>query len=135
MHSYARFNRGLAKQYDQWMVAMHYAKSTQHIYRKVLLMFIKFLGPKSLASVSHGNIRKFIAQTSADGATLGTAYRELGVLRLFYDFLNLGGVVSYVAPRFVRLRRPWWNTPANFAGMVRRLSKIPCCGRNWRRLL
>jgi site-specific recombinase XerD len=122
MRSHAQFNRGLAKQYDQWMVAMHYAKSTQHWYRKVVSLFIKFLGPKSVASVSHGNIRKFIAQTSEDGATLSTAYRELGVLRLFYDFLHLGGLVSYVAPRFVRLRRPWWNAPAPLSELqVKRL--------------
>jgi integrase/recombinase XerC len=110
MRSHAQFNRGLARQYNQWMVAMHYAKSTQRLYRKTIRQFIGFLGKKSVASVSHINIRQFVAQTSEDGATLGTAYRELGVLRLFYDFLNLGGVVSYVAPRFVRLRRPWWNS-------------------------
>ncbi|HXQ25789.1 MAG TPA: tyrosine-type recombinase/integrase [Candidatus Acidoferrales bacterium] len=112
MRSYARFNRGLARQYDQWMVAMHYAKATQHTYRKTIRRFIEFLGKRSLATVSHVDIRQFIACTSADGASLGVVYRDLGVLRLFYDFLNLGGLVSYVAPRFVRLRRPWWNSLA-----------------------
>jgi len=122
MRSHAQFNRGLARQYNQWMVAMHYAKSTQRLYRKTIRQFIGFLGKKSVASVSHINIRQFIAQTSEDGATLSTAYRELGVLRLFYDFLNLGGVVSYVAPRFVRLRRPWWNSlPPLSESHVRRL--------------
>ena len=51
-------------------------------------------------------------------------YRSLGVLRLFYDFLNLGGVVSYVAPRFVKLRRPWWNSlaPLNESQVQRLIS-------------
>ena len=112
MRSYARFNRSLAKQYDQWMVAMHYAKATQHIYRRAIRQFNNFLGRKSLAIVTHVDVRQFITQMSEDGASLGAVYRALSVLRLFYDFLNLGGVVSYVAPRFVRLRRPWWNTLA-----------------------
>jgi integrase/recombinase XerC len=112
MRSYARFNRGLARQYDQWMIAMHYAKVTQHIYRRAIRQFNDFLGRKSLAVVTHVDVRQFITHMSEDGASLGAVYRALGVLRLFYDFLNLGGLVSYVAPRFVRLRRPWWNSLA-----------------------
>ena len=94
------------------MIAMHYATVTQTIYRKTIRLFSEFLGKKSLAAVTHADIREFIARRSEDGATLSSVYRDLGTLRLFYDFLNLGGVVSYVAPRFVRLRRPWWNSLA-----------------------
>jgi len=121
MRSYVRFNRGLARQYDQWMVAMHYAKTTQHAYRKTIRRFTDFLGSRSLATVGHVDIRRYIARVSEDGATLGVVYRDLSVLRLFYDFLNLGGLVHYVAPRFVRLRRPWWNSlaPLNEAQVQR----------------
>lgn len=112
MRNYSRFNQGLAKQYDQWMIAMHYAKATQHMYRRTVRRFSEFLGKRSLATVSHLDIQQFIVRTSEDGASLGATYRDLGVLRLFYDFLNLGGLVNYVPPRFVRLRRPWWNTLA-----------------------
>jgi site-specific recombinase XerD len=87
------------------MMAMHYAKTTQGTYRKVISRFVRFLGKRSAANVSHLDIQRFIGVISEDGATLNTAYQNLGVLRLFYDFLNLGGVVHYVAPRFVRLRR------------------------------
>jgi len=110
MRSYVRFNKDVAKQYDQWMIAMHYARVTQHMYRKIIRRFRKFLGTKSFASVGHVDVRQFIAQSSQDGASLGMVYRDLGVLRTFYDFLNLGGMVSYAAPRFVKLRRPWWNS-------------------------
>jgi len=109
--SYARFNRGLAKQYDQWMVAMHYAKTTQTLYRRVITRYIEFVGDKSIATANHFDIRHFIARASENGATLNSVYRDLGVLRLFYDFLNLGGLVHYVAPRFVKLRRPWTHNP------------------------
>lgn len=66
---------------------------------------------RSLARAKHTDIRLFIAQASENGATLGSVYRHLGILRQFYDFLNLGGVVDYVAPRFVRLRLPWHQRP------------------------
>jgi site-specific recombinase XerD len=112
MKSFANTNRRLAKRYDEWTIAMHYANSTQRTYRKCIRVFIEFSGDKSIASATHADIRRFIAKMSQDGASLSMVYRALGVLRAFYDFLNLGGVVSYVAPRFIRLRRPWWNSPA-----------------------
>lgn len=110
MHSYVRFNRGLARQYDRWMIAMHYAKQTQRMYRKIVSQYIEFVGKRSIATARHTDIRNYIARVSENGASLNAVYRDLGVLRQFYDFLNLGGVVSYVAPRYVRLRRPWRNS-------------------------
>ena len=107
MGSYARFNRGLVTQYQKWMVAMHYARVTKTIYLKALLLYVNFIGKRSLARADHSDIRLFLAHESENGATLATVYRYLGILRQFYDFLNLGGVVDYVAPRFVRLRVPW----------------------------
>ncbi len=112
MRSYTRYNKGLAKKYDDWMVAMHYAKSTQHVYRKTIRRYVEFMGEKSIANADHEDIRQYIARISEDGVTLNVVHKDLGTLRLFYDFLNLGGVVDYVAPRFVRLRRPWLNSPA-----------------------
>lgn len=110
--SFANYNIRIAKRYGRWMIAMHYAKITQGVYRKTIRQFIEFLGRKSVATVTHVDIQEFIARISEDGATLDAVYRALGVLRVFYDFLNLGGVVGYVAPRYVRLRRPWWSRPA-----------------------
>lgn len=109
MRNFAQYNLLLLKKYEQWMVAMHYVKHTQDHYRKALREFVKFLGEKSAATVTHWDIRDFIVRISEDGASLDKTYRYLGVVRLFYDFLNLGGVVSYVAPRLVRLRRPLEN--------------------------
>src|SRR5271156_725221 len=122
MRSYARFNRGLVSQYQKWMIAMHYVRVTQSVYTKALLQYIDFMGKRSLARAGHADIRLFIAQASENGATLNTVYRNLGVLRQFYDFLNLGGVVDYVAPRFVRLRVPWHGQPGTLSeAQIRRL--------------
>ena len=83
MRSYARFNRGLVCQYQKWMVAMHYARVTKTIYLKALLLYINFIGKRSLARADHGDIRLFLAQESENGATLATVYRYLGILDSF----------------------------------------------------
>jgi integrase/recombinase XerD len=120
--SFASYNRRLTEQYHKWMVAMHYARVTKTTYLKVLRLYIDFFGARSIATASHDDIRLFIAHVSENGATLGTVYRYLGILRQFHDFLNLGGVVSYVAPRFVRLRVPWHGPPGSLSeAQVRRL--------------
>jgi site-specific recombinase XerD len=112
VRNFARYNRALATRYEQWMIAMHYAQHTQRMYRRSLRRFVAFMGRRSIAAVGHLDIQRYLSHISEDGVSLNGAYRDLGVLRLFYDFLNLGGVVNYVAPRFVRLRRPWWNSPS-----------------------
>ncbi|HXR17278.1 MAG TPA: tyrosine-type recombinase/integrase [Terriglobales bacterium] len=86
------------------MIALHYAEDTRKYAQKVLGRFNKFLGTRSISCVSHYEIREFLTHISGYGATLETTYRYLGVLRRFYDFLNLGGVVSYVPPRLVRMK-------------------------------
>ena len=86
------------------MTALHYAQNTKIYYRKVLAKFNQFLGKRPTTSVTHVEIRQFLTHISEYGATLETTYRYLGVLRRFYDFLNLGGVVSYVPPRLVRMK-------------------------------
>lgn len=106
MRSYSRFNKSLAKKYEEWMVALHYARHTKRIHRRSIRLFIEFLGNKSISAVTHVEVRQFMIRISEEGASLSAVYRHLAVLRLFYDFLNLGGVVSYVPPRLVRMRRP-----------------------------
>ncbi|MGH9712659.1 MAG: tyrosine-type recombinase/integrase [Candidatus Acidiferrales bacterium] len=104
MSSYAAFNGRLVRRYDDWMIALHYHITTRNYAQKVLGRFNKFLGRRSVSAVTHLEIREFLTHISSFGATLETTYRHLGVLRRFYDFLNLGGVVSYVPPRLVRMK-------------------------------
>ena len=104
MNSSAKLNARLAKRYDDWMIALHYTVHTRQYAQKVLGRFNEFLETRSISDVTHLEIREFLTYLSNYGATLETGYRHLGVLRRFYDFLNLGGVVSYVPPRLVRMK-------------------------------
>jgi|SRR5580704_2152360 integrase/recombinase XerD len=111
MGSFAGLNCKLVKRYDDWMIAMHYATGTRICYNRTLRMFKEFLGEKSIASVNHLEIRQFITRISQEGASPQSTYLHLNVLRQFYDFLSLGGIVNYVAPRLIKLRRPQRNLP------------------------
>jgi site-specific recombinase XerD len=105
MPSAASFNRKLAKRHEQWMVIQHYCLATKYAYRQTIRLFIEFLGEKSVVGVTQNDVRNFIAYLSDNGASLNSARRHLLALRQFYDFLNLGGVVNYVAPRLVTVRQ------------------------------
>lgn len=104
MRSYAAFNQEVLKRYAEWMVIQHYTARTKQVYWRKATQFIDYLKDKSLASVTHLDVRSYIVHLSELGASLSNAYDHLQVLRRFYDFLNLGGIVSYVAPRLVRMR-------------------------------
>jgi integrase/recombinase XerC len=104
VQSFTYHNRQLARRYDDWMTALHYRGHTKTYHRLVVERFNQFLRKRSITAVTHVEIRQFLTHISEYGATLNTTYRYLGVLRRFYDFLNLGGVVSYVPPRLVRMK-------------------------------
>ena len=104
MRSYATFNEEVVKRYEEWLVVQHYRPRTKQFYRRIVRTFAEYLKDKSIASVTHLDVRSYIAHLSDQGATWATAFDNLQVLRRFYDFLHLGGMVSYVAPRLVKMR-------------------------------
>ncbi len=104
MPTHARFNQELGRRFDLWMIAQQYALRTKQRYRRVLQDFFGFLGKKSVTSVTHFDIRAYLARVSQKGIALNGVHDQLNVLRMFYDFLNLGGLINFVPPRFVRLR-------------------------------
>ena len=104
MRSYAAFNEEVVKRYEEWLVVQHYRPRTKQFYRRMVRTFAEYLKDKSIASVTHLDVRSYIAHLSEQGATWATSFDNLQVLRRFYDFLHLGGMVSYVAPRLVKMR-------------------------------
>jgi len=104
MRSYAVFNEEVVKRYEEWLVVQHYRPRTKQSYRRMVRTFAEYLKDKSIASVTHLDVRSYIAHLSEQGATWATAFDNLQVLRRFYDFLHLGGMVSHVAPRLVKMR-------------------------------
>jgi integrase/recombinase XerD len=104
MNSQTRLNRRLANRFDRWMVVQHYAPSTKQQYARAVRLFIEFLNGKLLTRATQMDVRSFIADLSEKGTSMTQAYAYLTALRMFYDFLSLGGLVAYVVPRVVRMR-------------------------------
>src|SRR6185312_8947053 len=110
VHSFAMshndaLNQRLAKSYERWMVIQQYALSTQGSRKRCIQLFIQSLRGKLLTEATHFDVREFIAQLAEKGFKLPYANEYLSHLRTFYDFLNLGGMVGYVPPRMVRIRK------------------------------
>jgi integrase/recombinase XerC len=104
MQSCAKLNQRLAKRYERWMVIQHYSSNTMYKRARTIRLFSEFLRGALLTRATHLNVRSFLADLSDNGVSLPTANDHLTTLRMFYDFLNLGGMVGYVPPRLVRIR-------------------------------
>ncbi len=74
-------------------------------YNRLTQDFCEFLRSKSLAAVEHFDIRAFLAHLYRRGLSSSSLARQLSGLKTFFDFLNLYGVVSFIAPRFIRTRK------------------------------
>jgi len=111
MRSYSQFNLRLVRRHEQWMVVQRYSPATKSTYRQTLRLFLDFLKKKSAVDVTNLDVRRFMLDLSENGVSMISARRHLQCLRRFYDFLNLGGLVNYVAPRLVKLRRIPAKTP------------------------
>ena len=85
---------------------MHYANETQVYHRKAVGRYLDFLGKKSVVTADHADVWEYMAKLSDEGAGHGVLYTRLGVLRVFYDFLRLGGLVTYASPRILKMRPP-----------------------------
>jgi site-specific recombinase XerD len=115
LRSYAKLNGRIVKRYEQWMLVQHYTASTKYLYNQTIRLFLGFLKKQSLISVTHSDIRQFLVYLSEIGVSLTTARKHLLGLRKFYDFLTLGGLVNYAAPRLVSVRATPKKTPAHLS--------------------
>jgi integrase/recombinase XerD len=115
MRSHTAFNQKLVRRWDQWMVVQHYSVGTKYVYKQTLRLFVNFLGDKSITDVIHLDIRRFLLRLSEEGVSLICARKHLVSLRRFYDFLNLGGLVNYVAPRLVAIRQTAHKIPPHLS--------------------
>src|SRR5258708_25209681 len=64
------------------------------------------MGRASLVLANHFDIRDFLVSAARQGHIRFTLTHELHALRVFFDFLNMGGMVPWVAARFVKIRTP-----------------------------
>jgi site-specific recombinase XerD len=104
MDSSCALNVVLASRYAKWLVAQNYALVTRRQYSQAVRDYSLFLGKKRFTKSTHFDVQEYMAARAKEGASGRTLRGALYALRIFFDFLSLGGLVMWVPPRLVRPR-------------------------------
>ena len=105
MSSPSELNIDLAGRYAKWLVAQKYAAGTQSQYCLAVKEYSDFLGRKPFTKSTHFDVQEFIADRAKLGRSARTLRSLLYSLRIFFDFLNLGGLIAWTPPRMIRPRQ------------------------------
>ena len=97
-------NFELVARYSRWLFVQRYSASTRYIYLRAIQKFITYIASKPVVDTNHFDIQEFLASSAAQGRTIKAVHGELYALRVFFDFLNLGGLIKFVPPRYIKLR-------------------------------
>ena len=111
MFSGLELNKELARRYERWLIAQHYSESTRVVYTRSVRHFSEFMGRTAVTRATHFDIREYLVEAAQKGYVPFTLKHELHALRVFFDFLNMGGLVRWVAPRLVRIRHAGSRVP------------------------
>lgn len=98
-------NDKLIERYERWLVVQRYASQTRYHYGRSVRKFSAFRGHSGILETTHLDVQEFLASCAASGESPKGIRGALYALRVFFDFLNLGGLIKWVPPRMVKLRR------------------------------
>jgi site-specific recombinase XerD len=104
MGTTSALNVELTNRYAKWLIAQRCAVVTRNQYCLAVHEYWAFLGKKSFIKSNHFDVQEFLASRAKRGVSARTLRGVLYSLRIFFDFLNLGGLVQWVPPRLVRPR-------------------------------
>lgn len=115
-------NKELVKRFDRWLLVLRYSPITRDVYTRAAREYLKFLGDKFVTRSDHLDVQEFLSREAAKGIRARTVVYKLYSMRVFFDFLNLGGLVRWSPPRFVQPRTARREIPASLTlEEVRRL--------------
>jgi site-specific recombinase XerD len=105
MPSASEFNDDLTTRFVRWLRVQEYSAATNRHYLASIVSLCRFLDDIPATDVTHLDIRDFMASVAQRGIKPATISRAMSALRCFFDFLNMGGLIAWSPPRFVRLPR------------------------------
>lgn len=105
MPSPSDFNADLTARFARWLKVRQYAAATNRFYLGSIVSLCEFLDDVPATDVTHLDVRDFLARIARQGLKPATIWRAMCALRCFFDFLNMGGLINWSPPRFVRLSR------------------------------
>jgi len=103
MLSATELNDDLVRRFTRWLRVLDYTSQTNRHYLSSILSFCCFLDGVPATDVTHLDIRDFLASVARRGVKRATVWSNMCALRCFFDFLNVGGLIAWSPPRFVRL--------------------------------
>lgn len=105
MPSATEFNASLVSRFARWLRVLEYTDNTNRHYLGHIRSLCHYLDELPATQVTHLDIRDFLAAIAGKGVKQATLWRAMCALRCFFDFLNMGGLINWSPPRFVRLRQ------------------------------
>jgi len=105
MSSSREFNADLASRFGRWLRVQEYTANTNRHYLASVASLCQFLADIPATEATHLDIRDFLASVAQKGVKRATIWRAMSALRCFFDFLNMGGLINWSPPRFIRLPR------------------------------
>ena len=103
MSSAREFNNDLTKRFVRWLKVQEYTEQTNRHYLSSIVSLCRFLNDIPATDATHLDIRDFLASVAQRRVKRATIWRAMSALRCFFDFLNMGGLITWSPPRFVRL--------------------------------
>jgi site-specific recombinase XerD len=103
IHDARVLNQELATRFDRWLKVQEYTESTNVHYLRAIVALCRFVGDLAVTDMTHLDVRDFLASIAQREVKSATLWQALNALRCFFDFLNMGGLVAWSPPRFVRL--------------------------------
>lgn len=98
-------NSELVVRFDRWLLLQKYSPITRDMYRRAMREYARFLGAKSVIKSTHLDVQEYLAQQAAKGVLPRTVLYKLYAVRVFFDFLCLGGLIKWSPPRVVQMKK------------------------------
>lgn len=118
-------------QYRRWLIELRYSRHVIQRYPRLAGEFCESLAKRAVENATEWDIRRFLFRRSK-GRYEGKIYDDLTALRNFFDFLSLGGIITAISIRTVRIRAPRQDPPLVAGpGMI---SRLIAAARNAREL-
>jgi len=98
-------NDALIERFDKWLQVCGKTVNTREVYVLAARQFAKSLSDKPVTAATKADVSAFLATLHSNGLSPSSMQTKLDSLRIFLDFLALGGQVRVSVPRFVTRRK------------------------------
>jgi integrase/recombinase XerC len=109
--SFTQKNLELTAKFDAWLEAQNYSTNTRRAYRSLTGYLCEFVNSRSLLEITRFDLREFFSYLYKRGLSRASQARQLSGLKLFFDFLNLGGLVDSNVARLIKTRKAGRRLP------------------------